>query len=183
MLDQKNMNGQRGQTSPAGGVKKNLAGLTHDLISLAELQAQLVAVDLRDSYSRSVVPAVLVVTALLLALGAMPVILLGIGWPWSTWPASAKAPPSCSSASRRSGWPRQPAGGACRNSRPRSVCSRAPDANSLKTSGGSNRHCSASRHSQNCTGGTCNSVSRFQPTAIPITTNQGDPDESGNQHA
>ncbi|MFG0295581.1 MAG: phage holin family protein [Maioricimonas sp. JB045] len=80
MLDQKNMNGQRGQTSPAGGVKKNLAGLTHDLISLAELQAQLVAVDLRDSYSRSVVPAVLVVTALLLALGAMPVILLGIGW-------------------------------------------------------------------------------------------------------
>ncbi|QDU37173.1 hypothetical protein Mal4_14820 [Maioricimonas rarisocia] len=80
MLDQTTMNGVRADTSPAGGVKKNLAGLTHDLISLAELQAQLVAVDMRESYSRSVVPAILIVGALLLALGAMPVILLGIGW-------------------------------------------------------------------------------------------------------
>lgn len=74
------MNGRHATESPASKVGSNLAGLTHDLMTLAELQCQLVAVDLRDGLSKSLIPVVMIIGAILLALGTMPVILLGIGW-------------------------------------------------------------------------------------------------------
>ena len=79
MLDQTTMNGRRSK-SPAKRMGRSMAGLLHDLITLAELQTQLVAVDLKEGTGRSIVPIVLIVGAVLLTLGTMPVILLGIGW-------------------------------------------------------------------------------------------------------
>lgn len=81
MPDQTTMNGRhRVAASPAAGVGRNVAGLIHDLISLAELQSQLVAVDVREGTSKSLLPIGLIVGSVLLALGTMPVVLLGIGW-------------------------------------------------------------------------------------------------------
>jgi Putative Actinobacterial Holin-X, holin superfamily III len=80
MLDQTTMNGRRVDGSPAAGFGRNLAGLMHDLVCLGELQCQLFALDVRESVSRSVVPIGLIIAALLLALGTVPVVLAGIGW-------------------------------------------------------------------------------------------------------
>lgn len=80
MPSQTKMNGRSVAQSPAAGVGRNLAGLNHDLITLGELQAQLLAVDLRDAGSASLLPVILLTLALLIALGTMPVVLLGIGW-------------------------------------------------------------------------------------------------------
>ena len=74
------MNCQPASESPASKVGSNLAGLTHDLMTLGELQCQLIGVDLREGLSKSIVPGVILVGAVLLALGTMPVVLLGIGW-------------------------------------------------------------------------------------------------------
>lgn len=80
MSDQATMNGHTNGKSPATGVGHNLAGLSHDLIALVELQCQLVAVDAREATSRAILPIVMIAGATLLALGTMPVVLLGIGW-------------------------------------------------------------------------------------------------------
>ncbi len=80
MPDQTKMNGHPAKESPAAGVGQNLTGLAHDLIALIELQCQLVAVDLRAAKRQSLIPIVMIAGAALLALGTMPVILLGIGW-------------------------------------------------------------------------------------------------------
>jgi uncharacterized membrane protein YqjE len=68
-----------GRGKPAG-VGRSVSGLAHDVITLAELQAQLLAVDLRDSRSRAALPVALLISGVLLALGTVPVLLLGIGW-------------------------------------------------------------------------------------------------------
>ena len=80
MSGQTTMNGRHSVESPAAGVGRNVAGLTHDLISLAELQTQLVMVDVREGTAKCLLPIALMVGAVLLALGTMPVVLLGIGW-------------------------------------------------------------------------------------------------------
>lgn len=80
MSHQTTMNGQHNGASPTSGVGSNLAGLTHDLMTLGELQCQLIGVDLREVLSKSIVPAMVIVGSILLGLGTMPVILLGIGW-------------------------------------------------------------------------------------------------------
>lgn len=80
MVDQATVNvGHNGRGKPVG-VGRSVSGLAHDVIALAELQVQLLAVDLRDSRARAVLPVALLVSGVLLALGAMPVLLLGIGW-------------------------------------------------------------------------------------------------------
>lgn len=84
MSDQETMNGTTAKRSPVPNVGRNLAGMTHDLISLTELQCQLVAVDLEEATSKSLLPVILIAVAILLALGTMPVALLGIGWAFVT---------------------------------------------------------------------------------------------------
>jgi hypothetical protein len=54
-----------------------VADLAHDLVTLAELQGQLLATDLRDGARQAKTPAVLLVVAPVLALSALPVLLLG----------------------------------------------------------------------------------------------------------
>ncbi len=81
MSSQATMNGRNtNEPSPATGVGRNLAGLMHDLITLGELQCQLVVVDLRDARTQSIVPLLMILGGLLFAMGTIPVILLGIGW-------------------------------------------------------------------------------------------------------
>lgn len=57
-----------------------VAELARDLIELIELQFQLLAADLREGKSRVVLPLVLGGIAMLLFLGALPVMLFGAGW-------------------------------------------------------------------------------------------------------
>jgi uncharacterized membrane protein YqjE len=59
---------------------RSLAGLGHDVLTLAELQARLLAVDLSEGRTRAVRAAALLVGGLLLAIGTVPVLLLGLGW-------------------------------------------------------------------------------------------------------
>jgi hypothetical protein len=79
MADQKTLNGRDKLPSPAADVSNNVANFSHDLLTLSELQAQLFLVDLREGVVQSIMPLVLVVGGLALALGAIPVLLLGLG--------------------------------------------------------------------------------------------------------
>lgn len=80
MVDQATVKAEHNGRGKPAGVGRSVSGLAHDVIELAELQAQLLALDLRDSGSRAAPPVALLVSAVLLALGSMPVLLLGIGW-------------------------------------------------------------------------------------------------------
>ncbi len=84
MAGQTTINGRPEQgpaaESAAAGVGRNVSGLVHDLISLGELQCQLMACNFREGIAQSRLSVVLIVCGVLLALGAVPVVLLGIGW-------------------------------------------------------------------------------------------------------
>jgi uncharacterized membrane protein YqjE len=62
------------------GVVGNIAGLGSDVASLVELQAKLAALDMKESVERVVLPLVIAGAAAVLALGAVPVGLLGVAW-------------------------------------------------------------------------------------------------------
>lgn len=66
--------------APPLQVGQGVAELVHDLIELIELQFQLVAVDLREGRSRAILPLILGGMAMMLFLGALPVLLFGAGW-------------------------------------------------------------------------------------------------------
>lgn len=89
MVSQASMNGRR---TGARQVSRNVSDFAHDVITLAELQAQLVACDLREGKSQAIGPLVLMVAGLVLALGSTPVFLFGIGWllvNYAEWSESA----------------------------------------------------------------------------------------------
>jgi len=65
---------------PAKRVRKNLAGLTHDVISLAELQSKLLSADLSTFLQHSKFAALLVGIAAVLLLSSFPVLLFAAGW-------------------------------------------------------------------------------------------------------
>lgn len=77
MVYQTSTNGQRIDET-AAAVGGNVANLASDLLSLAELQARLVALDLRESGAQALIPAAVVTGGVCLALGTVPVLLLGI---------------------------------------------------------------------------------------------------------
>ncbi|MBX6311436.1 MAG: phage holin family protein [Isosphaeraceae bacterium] len=62
----------------AGGIIDNLAEFGNDIITLAELQARLAIIDLKESTARATWPAVGLVSAGALALGSIPVLLFGV---------------------------------------------------------------------------------------------------------
>lgn len=66
------------QTSAAAGVRNGVGELLHDVVSLGELQAQLLAVDARESMQKAQSPVVLLLGGAALALGAVPVLLLAL---------------------------------------------------------------------------------------------------------
>ena len=71
-----NRNGQ--DESAHHAVARNVGEVAHDIVSLAELQTQLLMVDARECCRRSLVPGAMVFVAILLALGCFPVLLLSV---------------------------------------------------------------------------------------------------------
>ncbi|MBX3436927.1 MAG: phage holin family protein [Planctomycetaceae bacterium] len=74
------MNGRTTEPPAGTALRQNIAVLAHDVITLTELQAQLFTIDLRETWQRSLVPLGMLLGGTILALGAIPVLLLGIGW-------------------------------------------------------------------------------------------------------
>lgn len=60
------------------GVLGNLAEFGSDVATLAELQAQLALHDLKEGAGRAVLPAALLAGSIALALGSVPVLLMGV---------------------------------------------------------------------------------------------------------
>jgi hypothetical protein len=73
------------QASAAAGVRDGVGDLLHDVVSLGELQAQLIAVDARESAQKAVAPIGLLIGGISLALGAVPVLLLSLGEALTLW--------------------------------------------------------------------------------------------------
>ncbi len=62
----------------SGGVVGGIAEFGNDVATLAELQAKLAALDMKDSYERAFVPVVVIVAGVVLAVASLPVLILGI---------------------------------------------------------------------------------------------------------
>lgn len=80
MVTQTQVNGSQKRRGAGMVFRENLSGLLHDVVELGELQTRLLMVDLNDASRGSVTAIVLVVSALVLSLGSVPVLLVGIGW-------------------------------------------------------------------------------------------------------
>ena len=93
MVDQASVNNSdwrasepyRRETSAAAGVRNGVGELLHDVVSLSELQAQLLAVDAKESVEKAKLPIGLLDGVIALALGAMPVLLLSLGEALTLW--------------------------------------------------------------------------------------------------
>ena len=71
------MNRCNGSTqSPPKGVAKGMGELTHDIVSLAELQLELFRVDFREGLRRILIPVVLLLFAGIVAVGTVPIALM-----------------------------------------------------------------------------------------------------------
>lgn len=68
------------EETPPVQIGHGIAELVHDMIELIELQFQLLAVDLREGRARAIVLLILGGMAMMLFLGALPVLLFGAGW-------------------------------------------------------------------------------------------------------
>ena len=67
------MNRCNGSTqSPPSGVAKGMGELTHDIVSLVELQFELFRVDCREGLRRILIPVVLLLFAGIVAVGTVP---------------------------------------------------------------------------------------------------------------
>jgi len=65
---------------PANRVRRNLTGLTHDVIRLAELQAKLFSADAGQLIRSSKLAMIMIGVAGVLALSSLPVLLFAAGW-------------------------------------------------------------------------------------------------------
>jgi len=75
-------NGYRPETTaaPARVLGRNLGQLGNDVLTLVELQAELLQVDLRDWAKSFVKPVVALVMALVIAVASLPVLLMALGY-------------------------------------------------------------------------------------------------------
>lgn len=70
-----------GRSTPAPrAVVENLGEFAHDVVTLSELQAKLLVADLNDLKSGAVTPLGIIGLAAVVALGCVPVLLMGIAW-------------------------------------------------------------------------------------------------------
>ncbi|MHB8900302.1 MAG: phage holin family protein [Thermoguttaceae bacterium] len=71
------MNRHNGSTqSPPDGVAKNMGKLTHDIVSLAELQFELFRSDCREGIKQMLIPVALLLVAAIVAVGTVPIALI-----------------------------------------------------------------------------------------------------------
>jgi formate hydrogenlyase subunit 3/multisubunit Na+/H+ antiporter MnhD subunit len=79
MVGETTMNRRNGSTSaPPNGVAKGMGELTHDIVSLAELQFELFRIDCREGLNRMLIPVALLLFAGIVAIGTVPVALIFI---------------------------------------------------------------------------------------------------------
>jgi uncharacterized membrane protein YqjE len=77
MVGETTMNQCNGSTqSPPKGVAKGIGELTHDIVSLAELQLELFTVDCREGLRRILIPVALLLFAGCVATGTVPIALI-----------------------------------------------------------------------------------------------------------
>ena len=79
MVGETTMNRCNGSTpSPPDGVAKGMGELTHDIVSLAELQFELFRIDCREGLKRMLVPVAMLLVAGIVAVGTVPIALIFI---------------------------------------------------------------------------------------------------------
>ncbi|HWE37593.1 MAG TPA: phage holin family protein [Isosphaeraceae bacterium] len=82
MADQATVNVGNGRgvpiNAPTEAVVGGVADFGNDLATLVELQAKLIAIDLKVAVDRATMPLVVAAVGAVLALGALPVVLLGV---------------------------------------------------------------------------------------------------------
>ena len=77
MVGETTMNRHNGSTpSPPNGVAKDMGELTHDIMSLAELQFELFRIDCREGLKRMLVPVAMLLVAGIVAVGTVPIALI-----------------------------------------------------------------------------------------------------------
>ena len=77
MVGETIMNRCNGSTqSPPSGVAKGMGELTHDIVSLVELQFELFRVDCREGLRRILIPVALLMSAGIVAVGTVPIMLI-----------------------------------------------------------------------------------------------------------
>ena len=88
MVGKTTMNLRNGSTAaPPNGVAKNMGELTHDVLSLAELQLELFRSDCRKGMKGLLVPVALLILAGIVAAGTVQVALFSL-------PSSSCKPPA-----------------------------------------------------------------------------------------
>jgi hypothetical protein len=78
MARQAELNGHSGEQATVSEVTSHFSGLAYDLITLAELQARLLFLDVREASRRSAVTLVCLAVMAVFTVSAVPVCLLGI---------------------------------------------------------------------------------------------------------
>jgi len=80
MADQTSVNNGPGTpgASPVEGVFTNLAEFSGNLVTLSELQGKLAAIELRHCIKEATWPAAMIAVACVIALGSLPVLLIGV---------------------------------------------------------------------------------------------------------
>lgn len=73
-------NGKTTSAKPAQAISQNIAGFAHDVITLGELQIQLLKVDAREGLNRTMLPLALIGTGALLALACFPILVAGFAY-------------------------------------------------------------------------------------------------------
>lgn len=71
---------RNGNASPAKEVARSVAELSHDAITLAELQAELVRKELAECRRAALLPVALLAVALVVGLGCVPVLLSSMAY-------------------------------------------------------------------------------------------------------
>lgn len=90
MVDQTKIASTNG-TSPSRTVARNVGEAVHDVISLLELQIQLLTLDARQATRRSALPALLLGVGVVVLLSGFPILLLSVAyamvelWDVSRW--------------------------------------------------------------------------------------------------
>jgi len=78
MADQASVNSGRANGS-GEGVVGSIAGFGNDVATLAELQAKLIALDLKESAAKATLPLSMAVVGLVVLVSAVPVVIVGVG--------------------------------------------------------------------------------------------------------
>lgn len=64
--------------SAAKGMSNGIGELLHDVVALGELQVKLLSVDAKESVQKATTPIILAVAGAILALGAVPIVLISL---------------------------------------------------------------------------------------------------------